>query len=156
MVLTGCAPCPARLCVDAFRATVVFDRLSPNIPELGLLLVPVADAAVVALLPVAAAAPMAGRAVDVGAPGLGSRLGDACREDSVAEAAVDGGSAALSLGSKGFFVSSFLLNLLRPAVGCRRERVRFSPVADDEDDMVSEMEVSPARSRITTCRWCLI
>lgn len=138
VVLRGSGPSPAGICVEGFRVAVVFDRLSPNIPDLGLLRVPIADAdgAAAALLP-GTESPAPGRAIDVGTPGFGNRLGDGFREDSVTDVADEEGSAALFLGSRAFFVSSFLEKLLRPAVGCRRERVRFSPVADDEDDILS-------------------
>lgn len=62
--------------------------------------------------------------------------------------AVDEGSVVPFLSSEGFFTSSFLEKLLRPAVGCRRERVRFSPAADDEEDMSSDREDASAKLQI--------
>lgn len=68
---------------------------------------------------------------------MGNLLGDMCRDVSFEDEEAVETTAAFSLGFKGFLDSSLLGTLPRPAtVGCRRERVRFSPVADDEDDIV--------------------
>lgn len=134
VLLVGSAPSPVRLCVEVGRAAVVFDLLSPKIPEFGLLLEATVDVAV-ALAPVAAG-PTPGRAAVVKAPGLGSLLGDMCREEWAAAEEADVATAGLLLSSRGFFASSLFGTLPRPAVGCRRERVRFSPAAEDEDDMM--------------------
>lgn len=107
---------------------------------------PVADVAAV-LLPVPAgpvrvrAAAAAAAAAVTEVPGLGNLLGDVSRFASILEEDSDA-TGALLLFSRVLFVSSLRESLFfgtvpSPAVGWRRERVRFSPVAEDKD-MVSE------------------
>lgn len=132
----GSASSPAGLCVG-LRAATVFERPRLNTPEFGLVLVPGADV----VMPTVPARALV--AIDE-APGLGSRLGDMVRgpSDIDAEAEVTGPLGLVSralpaMAGNTSFSPSFLCALPRPAVGCRRERDRFSPVAEDEDDMVS-------------------
>lgn len=64
-------------------------------------------------------------------PGLGSRLGDMVLGSAVTELV----KVVVTTASGAFLSSSFFCNLPRPAVGCRRVRVRFSPAAEADDDM---------------------
>lgn len=142
MLFGGSAPFLATLSVGDGRAATGFDRLGPKIPEFGLLLVLVVE--VVAVLLPAAEGPARVRAAAIlEAPGLGNLLGDESRYVSTFDEDA-GATVALLLVSGIFFASSFLASsflgtLPSPAVGWRRERVRFSPVAEEDDDMVSEL-----------------
>lgn len=131
------------------RADTEFVRPSSKISDFGLLLVPVAD--VVAVLLAVTAGPARMRAAAVSeAPGLGSLLGDVSRCASIPEEDADA-MARLRLFSRVLFASSllessFLGTLPSPAVGWRRERVRFSPVAEDKDDMASVVQADFRRT----------
>lgn len=123
-----------------FVAVAGFGLLNPKIPEFGLLLVPVTD--VVAVLAPCPEGPARARsAVLIEAPGLGNLLGDESRCVSILELEAEV-TGTFFLVSMVLFASSLLLNssfldmLPSPAVGCRRDRVRLSPVADDVEDMV--------------------
>lgn len=137
------------LSMGGFAGATGFGLLNPKIPEFGLLLVPVTD--VVAVLTPSPEGPARVRSDPViEAPGLGNLLGDESRCVSIFEVDADV-MAAFLLVSMVLFVassltSSFLDMLPSPAVGCRRDRVRFSPVADDMDDMVSELKVDVCRT----------
>lgn len=137
---------------EGLHAATVFERPRPNKPEFGLLLAPVAVAVGEGRLLPATAAPARVLVAIADAPSLGSLLGDVFRGSAGAEMEA---AAPLLLGSSlfaatrepSFLSSSCLCTLPRPAVGWRRERDRFSPVDEDEDDMVLE----GARSSIVTC-----
>lgn len=123
-LLEGSACSGPVACVAGFLAARLSDR--PNMPDVGLLLVPeaAADGMPLALPAVAARVRVA---IEVPPGGFGSLLGD------VLPAAV-----VMML----FVVSSFLRPLLRPAVGCLSDRERLSPEAEEEDDM------SPCQSQM--------
>lgn len=138
------------LSVDGFVAATGLALLSPKIPGFGLLLVPVTD--VVAVLAPCPEGPARVRSAAVfEAPGLGNLLGDESRCVSILEVEADV-IGAFFLVSIVLFASSLLLNssfldmLPSPAVGWRRDRIRFSPVADDVEDMVSELKGDVCRT----------
>lgn len=137
------------LSVGGFAVATGFGLLKPKIPEFGLLLVPVTD--VVAVLTPCPEGPARVRSPAANeAPGLGNLLGDESRCVSIFDVEADV-LAAFFLVSTVLFVassltSSFLDMLPSPAVGWRRDRVRFSPVADDMDDMVSELKADVCRT----------
>lgn len=133
--------------VTGLRIVVVLERARPNMPELGLLLVPVAAVVVVdgMLLPapvVPERVRVAVAAAVVEGPGFGSLLGDKVRVlidvDAEAESAPPLLTAPPLLRVRPFVGSSFLCALPMPAPGCRRERERVRAAAEDEDDMVVE------------------
>lgn len=147
---------PPASSTGGLRGATVFERPRPNIPEFGLLLVPMALAVGEGrLLPAVAVPARVLVAIDE-APGLGNLLGDMFRESADVDADAEAEAAApLFLISRpftarrgpSFLTSSCFCALLRPAVGCRRERDRFSPVAEDEDDMV----LKGAKPSIVSC-----
>lgn len=125
----------------ALRVARLLARSRPNIPEFGLLLVPGAILLVGAVVFPALAVPARVLVAIDEAPGCGSRLRDSSEAGTEAEETEAEETAPLFLPSMPlsalpFFASSFFCALPRPAVGCRRERARFSPVAEEEEDMV--------------------
>lgn len=152
--LESSASSPTVFCVVGLRVAAEFERPRPNIPEFGLLLV-------TAPLPPAPAVPARALVVVDGPPSLGSLLGDMFPGSAGTGAEADGAARPLLLSSRilsatrgaSFLSSSFLGALPRPAAGCRRERDRFSPVVDDEDDMVVRRggcQLSPIACEVTT------
>lgn len=151
--LTGSAASLATFWVGDFRDGTGFNRLSPNTPEVGLLVVPLADVvAVVAPSPrgPARARARAAAAAAVEAPGLGNLLGDMFWDTSVIEVEVEAVALSFLISSillaPSFLASSVFGRLPSPALGWRRERVRFSPVDADECDMVSRLQVVFSRA----------
>lgn len=134
----GSASSPVVTCVVGLRVAAEFERDRPKMPEFGLLLA-------TAPLPPAPAVPARALVAVAAPPSLGSLLGDMFPGSADTGDGADGAPMPLVLSSRilsaaatrgaSFFSSSFLGALPRPAVGCRRERDRFSPVVD-EDDMV--------------------
>lgn len=111
----------------------------PNMPEVGLLLVPAAAAGMLLAFP---AVPARVRVAIGGPPGgFGSLLGDvflaAPSEEVEAAAAAPLLMAAPLLVLMTLPVSSFFWALLRPAVGCLRDRERLSGAAEEEEDDMS-------------------
>lgn len=135
--------------VGGFTVATGLGLLNPKIPEFGLLLGPVTD--VVVVLAPCSEGPARVRSDAVfEAPGLGNLLGDESRCVSIFEVEADVIAAfflvSMVLFASSRLTSSFLDMLPRPAVGWRRDRVRFSPVADDMDDMVSELKADVCRT----------
>lgn len=151
--LDGSAPSPAVFCIVGLRVAAEFERARPKMPEFGLLLM-------TAPLPPVPAVPARALVAVAGPPGLGSLLGDMFPGSADTGAEADGApmplvlsSRILSVAARGasFLSSSFLGALPRLAAGCRRERDRFSPVADE--DMVVKgggFQLSPVVCKVTT------
>lgn len=131
---SGCSGAVA--CVAGFLAAILSDR--PNMPEVGLLLVPVpaADGMPLALPAVAARVRVA---IEEAPGGFGSLLGDVFLAAPAEEVEAAAGAPLLVATTLVVLtllaVSSFLRPLLRPAVGCRSDRERLSAGAEEEDDM---------------------
>lgn len=140
---SGCSAAGA--CVVGFLAAMLSDR--PNMPEVGLLLVPApaTDGIPLALPAVAARVRVA---IEETPGGFGSLLGDvflaapAEEVEAAAGAPLLAGAATLVVLATLLTVSSFLRALLRPAVGCLSDRERLSAGAEEEDDM------SPSQSQM--------
>lgn len=122
----------------ALRVARLLARSRPNMPEFGLLLVPGAILLVGAVVFPALAVPARVLVAIDEAPGCGSRLRDSSEAGTEAEETAPLFLPSMPLSALPFFASSFFCALPRPAVGCRRERTRFSPVAEEEEDMVGE------------------
>lgn len=138
VILEVSAPSPKRPCVGDCPARTVSDRLGPSISDFGL---PPVDAADIVVAPLPAPEDATCARAAAKAPGLGNLLGDMFRETSIVDAEADT-TASFFLVSRAllppsFLGSAFFGTLLSPAVGWRKERVRLSPVDEDEDDMVS-------------------
>lgn len=104
----------------------------PNMPEVGLLLVPAAAADG---MPLALPAVPARVRVAIEEPpgGFGSLLGDVFLAAPAEE--VEAAATLVVVLTTLLALSSFLRALLRPAVGCRSDRERLSAGADEEVDM---------------------
>lgn len=144
---SGCSAAVA--CVVAFLVAMLSER--PNMPEVGLLLVPAAAAAAAADgMPLAFPAVPARVRVAIEEPpgGFGSLLGDvflaapAEEVEAAAGAPLLAAATTLVVLTTLLAVSSFLRPLLRPAVGCLSDRERLSAGAEEEDDM------SPSQSQM--------
>lgn len=130
-------------CVVGFRAARLSDR--PNMPDVGLLLVPeaTADGMPLALPAVAARVRVA---IEVPPGGFGSLLGDVLPAAAAGTPLLVAATllvvvAVLTL----FVVSSFFRPLPRPAVGCLSDRERLRADAEEEDDIVSFTKSSARR-----------
>lgn len=137
------------LSVGIFAVATELGLLNPKIPEFGLLLVPVTDDVAV-LAPCPEGPARVRSAAGIEAPGLGNLLEDESRCVSIldveADVMADFFLFSIVLLVASSLTSSFLDMLPSPAVGCRRDRVRFSPVADDMNDMVSELKTDVCRT----------
>lgn len=139
---SGCSAAGA--CVVSFLAAMLSAR--PNMPEVGLLLVPApaTDGMPLALPAVAARVRVA---IEETPGGFGSLLGDVFLAAPAEEVEAAAGAPLLAAATLVVLVtlltvSSFLRALLRPAVGCLSDRERLSAGAEEEDDM------SPSQSQI--------
>lgn len=126
---SGCSAAGA--CVVGFLAAMLSGR--PNMPDVGLLLVPAAAADG---MPLAFPAVAARVRVAIGGAGwgFGSLLGDVFLAAPAEEVEPAAGATLLVLTAL-LAVSSLRRALLRPAVGCLSDRERLRAGADDEDDM---------------------
>lgn len=139
---SGCSAAGA--CVVGFLAAMLSDR--PNMPEVGLLLVP-APAAEGMPLALPAVAARVRVAIEETPGGFGSLLGDVFLAAPAEEVEAAAGAPLLAAATLVVLatlltVSSFLRALLRPAVGCLSDRERLSAGAEEEDDM------SPSQSQM--------
>lgn len=133
---SGCSVAVA--CVVGFLAVMLSDR--PNMPEVGLLLVPaVATEGMPLAFP---AVPARGRfAIEEPPGGFGSLVGDVFLAAPAEEVETAAGSPLLRAAATLVVLTtlladpSFLRALLRPAVGCRSDRERLSAGTEEEDDM---------------------
>lgn len=132
--------------VVAFLAAMLSDR--PNMPEVGLLLVPAAAAADGMPLAFPAVPARVRVAIEEPPGGFGSLLGDvflaapAEEVEAAAGAPLSAAATTLVVLTTLLAVSSFLRPLLRPAVGCLSDRERLSAGTEEEDDM------SPSQSQM--------
>lgn len=147
-------------CVEVLGAATVLDLLRPNIPDIGLLLVLAAVVPDGGWIPLPSVPVRDLVAVEEAAPGLGSLLGDIVRGSAATELVrvVDTTAPwsfvpSLFVATASFLSSSLFCALPRPAVGCRRDRVRCSPDVEFDDDMahsdVACRFSSPFRSAIS-------